>query len=541
MSTPVLLRGGTVVDGTGRPSRRADIGLAGGLIVDAASIDRSTATVIDVGGLVVSPGFIDVHTHSDAVGLQSGDAAAPSDLVIAAARQGVTTEIAGNCGYSIFPSAHHPEFESSLREFSETLLGTGARPGADIADFRRRHDASRRLNNITSLVGHSTMRAAVMGFAQRAASRAETDELCAVLDAQLRGGAVGWSSGLIYPPGTYATTAELVALGRVSAAHAAPYVTHLRDEMSQVEAALQEALQVARQSGTSLHVSHHKTAGRFSAGKSVHTLAMMDEARADGIDVTCDVYPYVAGSTHLHALLPPWVAEGGFRSMFQRLADPAARERMRTEIVTGIAGWENTVGNGGWDRIDVATAATRPSAEGHSITLLAARAGRDPVDYVCELLQAESGQVTIISHSMDESDMRRVLAHPGTMVGSDGVPKGGKPHPRWAGTFARVLGRYVRELGVLELEDAVHRMTARPAARFGLAGRGVLASGKVADIAVFDPDTVLDQATFQDPMLHPLGVHHVFVAGQEVLRRQRPTGATPGAALHRLAGIRSLA
>lgn len=533
MQRPFILRGGTVVDGSGAPARTADVAVLDGRIVDPGTLAREDATVVDVSGLAVSPGFIDVHTHSDATSLlAAGTADAASNLVVAAARQGVTTEIAGNCGYSMFPGCDNPAFAPALTEFSATIFGPGAVPG-DFGAYERALTATGRVNNLASLLGHSTLRAAVLGFENREATPTEIDRMTSLLDSALADGAVGWSSGLIYPPGTYANTEELVSLGRVSAARGVPYVTHMRDEMSQVEAALEEAFLIAKLSGTPLHISHHKTAGTKSIGKTVRTLAMMDQARADGLDVTCDVYPYTAGSTQLHAMLPPWLAEGGIGELLARLQSPAVRDRIRHDIQHGVPGWENTVGNGGWHRIDIATAPGHPAAEGIAVADLAAQAQVDPIDYVADLLIAEEGRVTIISRSMDEADMQRVLAHPGTMVGSDGVPKDGKPHPRWAGTFARVLGRYVRDLNVLTLEAAVHRMTLLPARRFGLTGRGSLACGQIADITVFDPATIADRATFADPLLTPQGIERVFVAGHEVLRDQTLSPLRPGVLVRR--------
>lgn len=529
MSRTYLIRGGLVIDGTGGAARQIDIGVANGVIVQAQSVGKD-AEVVDASGLVVSPGFIDVHTHSDATTIKTevGHSAGSSTLAVAAVRQGATLEIAGNCGYSVFPGPDAPQHAEALQQFTSTLFGDGVPACADLDAYAAQQNASGRVNNIASLVGHSSLRAAVMGFEQREATAHETARMEHLLDAALLGGAVGWSSGLIYPPGTYAGTEELVHLGKISARHGVPYVTHLRDEMQYVEQALDEALQIAEESGTALHVSHHKTAGRFSHGRSIQTLAMMDAARNQGLDVSCDVYPYVAGSTHLHAMLPPWTFEGGMAQLLLRLRGQENRDHIRADIATGIQGWENTVGNGGWDRIDVATAPGQDEAEGTSVALLAAQAGQDPVDYVAELLLATDGQVTIISHSMEEADMQRVLAHPGTMVGSDGVPKDGKPHPRWAGTFARILGRYVRELGVLELEDAVHRMTGLPAQRFGLGGRGIVTPGNIADLTIFDAESVTDLASFTDPLLPPSGIDHVFVSGNAVIRRGQLTGELGG-------------
>jgi N-acyl-D-amino-acid deacylase len=530
-----LLRGGRIVDGSGRPSRRGDIGISGGRIVDPGSAELEDAQVVDVSGLVVSPGFIDVHTHSDATAWLAHGQAVSSELALAAVRQGVTTEIAGNCGYSMFPGAASDDLAVSLNEFFGTIFGSRVRSSVDVSAYAEQQDSIGRANNIATLVGHSTLRAGIVGFEQRAATEAELERMVCALEQSLAAGALGWSSGLIYPPGTYAGTTELVALARVSAAHGSLYVTHLRDEMRHVVEALEEALHIARLSGASLHVSHHKTAGKYSRGKTSTTLAMMDAARSEGLDVTCDVYPYTAGSTQLHAMLPPWLIEGGVSALLEKLTSRQVRDRIRHDIANGLPGWENTVGNGGWDLIDVATAPRHPANEGKAVSSLAAGAGQDAVDYVANMLIAEGGNVTIISRSMDEGDMQRVLAHPGTMVGSDGVPKDGKPHPRWAGTFARVLGRYVRDLGVLTLEDAIHRMTGLPASRFGLSGRGMIRPGSIADVIVFDPATVEDAATFADPIRPPSGIEHVFVGGRGVLANQKMTTEAPGRFVRRSA------
>ncbi len=531
MSRPfdLLIRDGLVVDGTARPARPADVASdAGRLTVLPPGSGAAAARVVDAGGLVVAPGFIDAHTHSDGVAILDGGR--DRELVRAAVLQGVTTEICGNCGSSLFPAL--PERLDAMRAEAEISFGGDVGAYPDFAGFAAAHAAVPRINHLVSLVGHGTLRAGVVGPVDRPVSPAELRTMCELLDRSLAQGAAGLSSGLIYAPGTYADTGELVALAAVAARHGKPYVTHLRDEMSRVEEALEEAVEISRRSGAALHVSHHKTAGRHGWGRTARTLPRIAGLRAGGMDVTCDVYPYTAGSTALAAMLPPWANDGGLAALTARLRDPEARDRMRLAIAEGVPGWENTVGNGGWDRISVACAPRHPTAEGRTIAELAAAAAADPLDVAADLLVAERGEVTIISHSMVEEDVRRVLAAPYAMIGSDGVPKpGGRPHPRWAGTFPRVLGRYVRELGLLSLEEAVHKMTRLTAMRFGLAGRGVIRDGAHADLVVFDPAAVADRATFTEPLLPPSGVAAVIVGGVVVVRDGEETGARPGTVL----------
>ncbi|MFE7133971.1 amidohydrolase family protein [Streptomyces sp. NPDC057638] len=529
MTYDLIVRGGTLVDGTGAPPREADIAVSGGRIVLLRpGRPRRAAEVIDATGRAVAPGFIDVHTHSDALAAVADPP--PAALGLAPLLQGVTTEIAGNCGISLFPAL--PERRAELAEHLRVTFGLGPlAPGADMDAFAAAQDPARRATHIASLVGHGTLRAGVMGFDARPPDSGELRAMCALLDRALTEGAAGLSTGLIYPPGGYAATEEIVALATVAARHGKPYVTHLRDEMSQVEAALEEALDIAVRSGAPLQVSHHKTAGRHGWGATLRTLPRLERARADGVDVLCDVYPYTAGSTVLHAMLPPWVTEGGITALLGRLGGAGVRERIRADITQGVPGWENTVGNGGWELIGVAAAPRHQEVEGRRIADLAAARGADPVDYVCDLLLAEHGEVTIISHSMREDDVRRVLTSPLSMIGSDGVPKPGRPHPRWAGTFARVLGHYGRAEGLLPLETAVHKMTGLPARRFGLTARGVLRDGAHADLVVFDPATIRDTATFADPLRPPEGLHTVVVAGTVAVRDGHPTAARAGTVL----------
>ncbi|HEY3504180.1 MAG TPA: D-aminoacylase [Actinocatenispora sp.] len=525
MRLDLVVRGGLVADGTGTPPRAADVGVAGGRLVLLPPGEPATAAdTLDATDSVVAPGFVDVHTHSDAVALLQPDG---HELAMAAVRQGVTTEICGNCGSSLFPGL--PDRLPAMRRQSVSSFGAEAPVSADFAGFAAAHRGRGRANHLASLVGHGSLRAGVVGYDDRPVTRAELATMCELLDRSLAAGAVGLSTGLIYTPGSFGGTDEVTALARVAARHRKPYVTHLRDEMSKVELALDEAVDIARGSGAALHVSHHKTAGKYAWGRTVTTLARLAELRAGGMDITCDVYPYDAASTSLSAMLPPWANAGGIDALAARLADPSARRRMAEDIARGVPGWENTVGNGGWDRISVACAPANPTAEGRTVAELAG--AREPLDVVAELLLAERGEVKIISHSMREEDVRRVLASPLSMIGSDGVPVPGHPHPRWAGTFARVLGRYARGAGLFDLATAVHKMTGYAAARFGLTDRGVVRAGAHADLVVFDPATVADRATYAEPLLPPTGVRHVLVAGRAVVRDAADTGVRPGTVL----------
>ncbi|OIJ94591.1 N-acyl-D-amino-acid deacylase family protein [Streptomyces colonosanans] len=501
----VLLRGGEIADGTGAPLAAGDVGIAAGRVRLLAPGTAATADrVVDVSGQIVAPGFIDAHTHSDETTLNGTG----HEQAHAAVLQGVTVEVCGNCGDSAFPG-----------------------PYPDFAAFAGAHASVGRANHLVSLVGHGTLRAAVVGHAARAATAAELAEMCQVLDRNFTAGAAGLSTGLIYTPGSYADTAEVTALATVAARHRKPYVTHLRDEMSRVEEALDEAVAIARASGAALHVSHHKTAGKYAWGGTERTLPRLERLRAEGMDLTCDVYPYTAASTALSAMLPPWAHDGGPARLLERLRDAGQRARMREAIAEGVPGWENTVGNGGWDRISVAGAARHRDLQGRTIAAIAEERGADAVDVAAELLLAEDGDVTIISHSMREDDVQRVLSASFSMIGSDGVPKPGLPHPRWAGTFARVLGHYARDLQLLSIPEAVHKMTGATAERFGLAERGVLRDGAHADLVVFDPATVADRATFTEPLQAPVGIRMVLVAGAIVVRDGTVTGERPGQVL----------
>jgi len=523
MTFDLVIRGGTVVDGTGKDGYSADIGVNGGVISAIGDLAAAeTACELDARGLIVAPGFIDAHTHSDLACYQ--DAA----LSAASVRQGVTTEVCGNCGFSPFPCP--PERTDDVRRHVDVLLGPRAFP--ELSAWGVAVEAEGLYANLLPLVGHGTLRAGVLGFVRRAPRSDEFRQMAALARGALEQGAAGVSSGLVYTPGAYAQTAEIVDLCRqVLAGTGRPYVTHIRGETHMVREAVSEAIAIGRDAGVPVHISHHKVAGRENWGRSDETLALVAQARAEGTDVTIDVYPYTAASTLLYSLLPPWVQEGGRGPLLERLADRDLRERLTLEIEQGHPGWEDFPRAAGWDGVVVASSPMATECEGRSIADLADEASLPPLDYVAGFLRATDGQVIVLLHVMAESDVRNILAFDGAMVGSDGLPLPGKPHPRVAGTFSRVLRRYSREEKLLALPEAVRKMTALTAERFGLVDRGIIALDKAADLVIFSAEEVGDRADFAEPLRPPEGTWHVLVDGNLVVAHGKLTGLRPGRVL----------
>ncbi|MGW3626994.1 N-acyl-D-amino-acid deacylase family protein [Streptomyces sp. NPDC000880] len=517
----LIVKGGSVHDGSGTPGRRADVGVLGGLVVEIGDLNSESAHhVVDAAGHVVSPGFVDVHTHGDLLGFPGWR---EEDVLLAAVRQGVTTHIVGNCGFSVFP---HGSDARDVHTHVESLLSRQPRVWPSLDAYRRSAEPGFVINT-ASLVGHGSARAAV-GAVDGNVTGPLLDQLAGYVDQALRQGAVGLSSGLIYSPGIYSDTEELVAAARPLRAYGRPYVTHVRGETDMIVEAVTEAITVAEQAGVGLHLSHHKIAGAANWGRSRETLELIAEKNAAGQDITLDVYPYTASSTSLHSVLPLFAQAGGFPNMLRAIADADIRERIRRVIVTEPDGWENMARAAGWTGIRIARAPGQEWAHGLTLQDVAGRLGGDGLEALFELQLLTGEPITAVLDVLDEADVERVIAAPGVMIGSDGIPLPGKPHPRWAGSFVRILGEYVRKRGVLDLPDAIHRMSGLPAARFRLPGRGLLRQGFAADIVVFDPDAVGDRATFDDPLAEPTGVLAVIVNGSLVLDDGRFTGARAG-------------
>ena len=499
----IVIVGGSVLDGTGAPAVRADVGIRGDTIVrvSATPLPRDGAgRVIDAAGMIVAPGFVDLHAHLDPL-LRLPDAESH-------VRQGVTTALGGPDGSA--PSPLAPYLDSAQ------ALGVGM--------------------NVAFLAGHNTIRRAVMGTANRAPSAEELARMRGMVAAAMGDGAWGLSTGLRYIPGNFARTDEVVALSRVAADSGGIYTSHLREEGLGLIEGVAEAIEIGRQAGLPVVLTHHKAVGQPTWGQTVRTLAMVDSARAAGVDVMVDVYPYTATYTGIEVLVPTWALAGGDSAFERRLGDAALLDSIVRGIVFNIL---NDRGGGDIRRVQLARVPWQRTLEGRTLADWAVERGLAPTPETGAGLVIEAvrrGSVSAIYHVLDEGDVDRILRHPQAMVASDGRltrPGEGHPHPRWYGTFPRVLARYVRERRVLTLEQAVHKMTAQPAARLGLRDRGVLAEGKRADVVVFDPATVADRATFEAPHAYPVGIPWVVVNGVVAVEDGRFTGARAGRVLRR--------
>jgi len=519
------IAGAQVFDGTEAPGARTDVGVRDEHIVAVGDLSREHAgRSLNASGKALAPGFIDMHSHSDWRLWENRRAESKI-------RQGVTTEVVGNCGFS--PAPVTPEFIDDLRGFAlhvPTGMDFGWRSFGDYLDA---FDAEGLALNVAHLVGHGTLRIAAMGFARRAPTATELGTMRSLLADAMDDGAFGMSTGLIYAPGSYSETAEIVEVARAAARHRGFYATHMRGEGAALLSSVMEAITVGREADMPVQISHLKAAGRPNWGKVADALSLIDAARAEGLDVLADAYPYTASSTSLRTLLPDWALEGGVNEMLKRLHDSGGRARIR-EALTSIRD-ESMALRVGWDNIMLVATHARRDAEGRRLSDVAAARKREPVDALLDLLVDENGRGSVILFQMDEQDFRRALAHPAVMVGSDGsslAPTGpmaaSKPHPRSYGTFPRVLGEYAREQRTVSLSQALHKMTGLPARRLGLRDRGVIRVGARADLVVFDPRHVIDVATYEDPHRYPIGIEHVIVNGRFVIKDGEHTGNLPG-------------
>jgi N-acyl-D-amino-acid deacylase len=382
-----------------------------------------------------------------------------------------------------------------------------------------------------------------MGFEARAPTAGELDAMRGHVGEAMKAGAFGLSTGLIYPPGIFAETSEILELAKVAAEHGGIYDTHIRGEGKTLMESLGEAISIGREAGIPVQVSHHKAATKSFWGMSEKTLALLEKTRLESVDITVDQYPYKAGSTSLVTCLPPWAHEGGMERLLERLKDPELRMRIQSDIIEGLPGWETFAGELGWENVYVTNVKTdeNKSIEGKNFYEIQEHRGdTDPYTSLFELILEEDGAVGMVIFAMDEKDVQRIMQHPLQMVGTDsgssgttGFTRRGKPHPRGYGTYPKVLGRYVREIGALTLEEAIRKMTSFPAQRFGLHRRGLLKSRMVADLVIFNPDTVIDTATYEEPHQLPRGIEHTMVNGEITVQSSEPLGILAGRTLRK--------
>jgi N-acyl-D-aspartate/D-glutamate deacylase len=542
-SFDVLITNAQIVDGTGGAPRQGSIAISGGKIAAVGEVSGSAAQTIDAKGRIVAPGFIDMHSHSDMTLITDGNGQSKI-------RQGVTTEVIGESD-SVAP--RQPRTPTGGEAMSERPGGAG--PRVEWTDFNGYYAAIEKGGispNLLSYVGLGTVRSMVIGPDDRKATAAEIEAMQKVVSSMMDQGIFGVSTGLIYPPNAFADVAELSEVSKPAAAKGGLYASHLRYDGLKLRDGIEEAIAIGERAGMPVHVFHIKVTGQKNVGRMKEVIEMVEAARARGVRVTADQYPYVASSTSLTATIPPWAQDGGTDKLIARLNDPKERARIRKEMENTNPSWESRYQSAGtWQNVQLAAIgrtrggtndAVSPNRkyEGMRVAEAAKQAGKDPFDFVFDLLIEERGSIGCVYFIIDEGDLALALKQPWVAIGSDGSSlatdgplRAGVPHPRNFGTFPRVLGRYVREMKVISLEEAVRKMSSLPASILGLTDRGTIKEGMWADLVIFDPATVADKATFADPFQYPVGIDTVLVNGTVVLEEGTHTNARPGQVLKR--------
>lgn len=522
----ILIKGGLVVDGSGSPPVKADVAVSGDKIMAIGSFtDAGAGTILHAEGLVVAPGFIDAHAHSDFTLL--ADPRAEGKIM-----QGVTTEVNGNCGMSAAPL-----YGKALERREDDLkeLGITERWNT-VHEYRLLIEGRRIALNSAMLAGHGNIRGSVIGYENRSPSREESEEMKRLLEEAVRDGCIGLSTGLIYPPGIYSQSDELTDLCSILKPHNLLYTSHMRSEGNALLESVREVIDIGRNAGINVHISHIKTAGRQNWHKADAVISAIESARQQGIPLTCDRYPYVASSTDLDSVLPAWAYEGGNEEELGRLTRKDTRSRLRSELVA-LAGAPAY-----WEKVIISSVASEKNAwmEGKTISEISSTMACDEIETVFNILAEERLRVGAIFLSMSEENLRKFLSLEYCAIGSDssarcfdGPTRTGKPHPRAFGTFPRFLARYVRDEKLMTLSLAVHKTSMLAASIFGLQGRGQLKDGMFADITVFDPLTINDSSTFAFPFEPPSGIPYVLVNGMPVVWEGRVTGARSGRMLVR--------
>lgn len=527
--TKTLIKGGTVIDGTGRERFRADVAMDGDKIADMGKFgEAGFETVIDAEGYVVCPGFIDTHSHSELMVLLN-------PRVEPKVRQGVTTEVLGQDGISMapLPKQHISSWRKNLAglDGDSDEIDWGYETAGGYLDLLDRKGIG---PNESYLVPHGNIRMEAMGLDNRQPIPVDLQKMKDITRRELEAGALGLSTGLIYMPCAYARTEEIIELCKVVTEFDGMFAIHQRSEADSILDSMEEVIRIGRESGVKVHFSHMKVCGKKNRDKFEKVLEMLDKAKAEGIRVSFDQYPYVAGSTMLGVILPPWAHDGGTDKLIERLRDPDLRKKMRYDIENGIPGWDNFVDFAGLDQIFVTSVKTDKNKEliGKSLIEIGEFRGKDPYDAAFDLLFEEDNAVGMVDFYGLEEHVVGFMTRPEQNFCTDGL-LGGKPHPRVYGTFPRVLGKYVREEKALTLEEAIRKMTGKSAEVFGLKNRGTLMRGKCADLVIFNPDTVTDNGDYVEPARYPTGIEYVVINGHTVINRGKHTGAKSGKVLRK--------
>ncbi|UOQ44196.1 D-aminoacylase [Halobacillus salinarum] len=519
-----LIKNGKIIDGSGNPWFYGNVGIKNGEIASVGASTPEAKEIVDAEGNMVAPGFIDGHCHSDLMILDYPE----SEIKL---QQGVTTEVVGNCGLAPVPV--NPLHKIDLQNYVEPVLGKANKEWKwqTISDYFHQLDQSLLSENIASYVAHGSLRIAVMGFENRPPTKEEMREMKFILEEGMKAGAIGLSIGLLYSPGSYAAKEELAELCQVVARYNGLFSTHIRGEGNNLIPSVKEVIWIADKANVPLHVSHLKAAGKRNWGKVCEAMDLIEQARSNGMDVTCDVYPYSAGSTMLTTLLPPWSLEGGLNSVLGRLKDPKERMKIKQELLQEQEDWDNLVVSTGWESVIISSVHSPglKKFEGKTVLAISEESGKNPVDQALDLLLEENGNIGIVFFHMDETDIKHVLRYQNALIASDSLTcYTGKPHPRLYGTFPRVYSKYVRQESILTVEEAVRKMTSFPARRFGLGKRGLLTEGYAADLVVFASEEISDQATYAEPAHYPEGVEYVFVNGKLTMKEKTHTSLTCG-------------
>ncbi|SCI64947.1 N-acyl-D-amino-acid deacylase family protein [Intestinibacter bartlettii] len=531
----IKIKNGVIIDGSGKDAYKADLGITGDKITKIGDLSNEDAkTTIDAKGQAVSPGFIDMHTHSDMSLVYDRNASSRI-------RTGVTTDVIGNCGIGVAPVKE--ENKQLLLDYLGTRI-VGSMPVKlelkwdSYESYIKYMEENPTAVNVAPLLAQGPIRIYEMGFSKEEPTDKELENMVELSDGCMKQGPLGMTSGLVYLPGEYTTQKELVELCKKVAKYDGFYATHMRNEGDEIFEAMDEAIDVARQSGVRLHISHLKCLGYRNFGQTDKLFEKINKAREEGLKVSFDVYPYNAGMTSLSAMLPPWMFEGGVDKMVERLADEKNRKQIVHDIENGLPGWQNFGGSlRSWDDVTIVSVTQDEDAwmEGMKLTEIAAKWDKDVYNTMFDILYKENGRVQITIVLMDENDVQTILSHPDSMVGSDsmslateGLLAKTSTHPRAFGTQAKVLGEFVREKKCFSLEEGVKKLTYNPAQILKIEGRGLLKEGNFADIVIFNPDTIKDMATYKNPKQYPVGIDTVIVNGVVAFEDSKQLEVLPG-------------